>query len=40
MSARNGTGRWRWRPITRDDLAAWHRDFEAPTAAELATYDG
>jgi hypothetical protein len=28
-----------WRPITREQLAAWAAAFEAPTPEEIALYD-
>lgn len=32
-------GRWESRSIRRDELDAWTEVYEAPNAAEMATYD-
>ena len=39
VSARNLEAQWGPRPIEREELEAWAREFEAPDDAELATYD-
>jgi predicted kinase len=39
IERRNTDPTWGAAPITREQLAAWERLFEAPDAAELALYD-
>ncbi|HEV2361287.1 MAG TPA: AAA family ATPase [Acidimicrobiales bacterium] len=39
IDTRNSGASWTDRPITREDLEAWARVFQAPDAAELALFD-